>query len=211
MSEVLSVFSLYLKSNPIKSFWVLLRLLILPYNKLSRAVPKKGLVVDIGCGSGFLSQYLAHTVKARKLVGIDTSPGRIKTALLANPGKKGGVSFKLGDASKIHFPQASCFLLVDVLHHIHFQKQLSLLTSLVKQMNKNCYLVIKEVDPSNLIPFLFGQAIEKVLYPHETIFTRSKQDWVTLISSLGLKVDTVEEFFYFPDSTIILVCRKVKG
>lgn len=210
MREVLAVFLLYFQINPLRAFWVLLRLLILPYNKLNRVIPKKGLIVDIGCGTGFLSQFLAQSFEKREIIGIDNSPGRIKTAIAAALRKKTKVTFKLGDANKISFPAASCFLLVDVLHHIPFQKQLTLLSSLAKQMNQECYLVIKEVDSSNLGPFLFGQAIEKILYPDETIYTRSRKEWITELNTLGLRVTPLKEAFYFPDSTMILVCQKLK-
>lgn len=211
MREVLSVFLLYLKPNPLKALWILLRLCILPFNKLNRVIPKVGLIIDIGCGSGFLSQFLSQSSRKRQIIGIDKSKGRIRTAISTLAGKDSNVSFQLGDASKIHFPKANCFLLVDVLHHIPFSKQVSLLNSLSSRMKKDSLIIIKEVDSSNVLPFLFGQIIEKVLYPTETIYTRSKQDWVKLTSSLGLRSNPVREFFYFPDSTIILVCRKVKG
>lgn len=211
MREVLSVFLLYLKPNPLKALWILLRLCILPFNKLNRVIPKSGLIIDIGCGSGFLSQFLSKSASKRQIIGIDKSKGRINTAISTLAGKNSNVSFQLGDANKIHFPKASCFLLVDVLHHIPYSKQVNLLNSLSSQMKKDSLLIIKEVDSSSFLPFLFGQIIEKVLYPKETIYTRSKQDWVTLTSSLGLRSNPVREFFYFPDSTIILVCRKVKS
>ncbi|MBI5465410.1 class I SAM-dependent methyltransferase [Candidatus Gottesmanbacteria bacterium] len=86
------------------------------------ATEKKGKVVDLGCGSGWLSLELARN--GMKVVGIDVSPDRIKIAkkfLKENPFKKnfGKVEYLVDDLNKIDFPENSFDAVVvwDTLHH----------------------------------------------------------------------------------------------
>lgn len=206
MNRLYSLLLLYRPQGIIKASWTVLRILILPYKKLDSLIPESGTIVDIGCGNGGFSNYISLSTSKRNVFGIDLSKKRIESAK-KSIGKRKNVKFVLGDVTKIKRPSADSYLIIDVLHHIDFQSQEKLLKFLAKKMNKNSMLIIKEVDPSNKIPFLFGHLIEKILYPKERIYARSKKDWGVLFRSLGLAFQTIPGVFYFPDSTRVFVLR----
>ncbi len=208
MNKLVFLFLLYKPQGIIKALWTILRIIILPYNKLDSLVPKNGTILDIGCGNGGLSNYLSLQSPKRKILGIDLSKKRIESAK-KSIGKRKNVNFALGDVIKIKKSKADCYLIVDVLHHIDFEKQERLLRFLAKKMNKNSRLIIKEVDPSNKIPFLCGHVIEKALYPKEKIYARPKKEWEKVFRSLGLAIKVTGGTFYFPDSTCIFVLTKI--
>src|SRR3990167_9711685 len=196
MNRLISLFLLYRPKGIIKASWTVLRILILPYKKLDSLIPGKGTIVDIGCGNGGFSNYISLFSSKRKVFGIDLSKKRIESAK-KSIGKRKNVKFVLGDVTKIKQPKADCYLVIDVLHHIDFKNQEKLLKFLAKKMSKNSMLIVKEVDPSNRIPFLFGHFIEKTLYPNEKIYARSRRDWQEFFRSLGLNIKVIPGSSYF--------------
>lgn len=207
MSHLFNVFSIYLPLGFSNALKVILRILILPFWKINNALPKAGLIIDVGCGDGGLTNYLASSAKDRFLIGIDTSGARIGLAKKAARNIS-NVKFIKGNIVKSKLKKADAYFLVDVLHHISFANQKILLRSIVNNMKGNSVLVIKEVDKSNFIPFWFGHVIERILYPKENIYTRSQASWETLFSSLNLSYKTEDGSPAFPDSTLVFVCKR---
>lgn len=208
MKELGSVFFIYKPQGIYKALWAAIRIFILPYKKLNAIVPSSGTIVDIGCGNGALTNYLALSPK-RNLKGIDLSRGRISSAQ-KTVGKKKNIQFIHGDAITAKLPPADCYLMVDVLHHIPFPNQEKLIGFIAKSLKRGSTLIIKEVDPSDRIPFLFGSLIEKLLYPKERIYARSYNEWKKLFNSLGLTCTLDSGVFYFPDSTKIFILSSSK-
>lgn len=201
------LFLFYLPFGLLCSLKVILRILILPFWKIDDTLPKKGKIIDIGCGDGGLTNYLSLRAKERTLVGIDFTKKRINLAKNSIKGLR-GIAFIQGNVITTNLDKADAYLLVDVLHHIEFSVQKKLLNVVVKKMDDNSVLVIKEVDDSNFFPFWFGHLIEKILYPGQIICTRSKKDWLGLFTSLGLSYKVESGSLFFPDSTLIFVCKK---
>lgn len=207
MNRLILLFLLYKPQGIFRALWTFLRIIILPYNKLDSLVPKSGTILDIGCGNGGFSNYLWLSSKERKISGIDLSKKRISSAK-KTVGKRKKIKFILGDITITKNSKADCYLIVDVLHHIDYKKQEKLLKFLAKKMNKRSMLIIKEVDPSNRIPFFFGHVIEKTLYPKEKIYARPKKEWEKLFRSLNLSFEIIPGAFYFPDSTCIFILMR---
>ena len=206
--SLFNVFSLYLSFGFLHGLRAFLRILILPFWKIDKAFPKKGVIIDIGCGDGGLTNYLALKNRNRIMVGIDMSKDRIGLAKKTVKNRK-NIQFIKENAVTMSFNKADGKLLVDVFHHISFHDQEILLKSLSKKMDKNALLVIKEVDNSNFLPFWFGHVIEKILYTGQTIYTRSKEDWLVLFTSLDLSCKIESGSLFFPDSTLIFICKKI--
>ena len=58
-----------------------------PYEVVEKILPKNGTVLDLGCGEGLLSNYLAIASDKRKITGIEIAPERLERA------KKGMIDF----------------------------------------------------------------------------------------------------------------------
>lgn len=209
MNDFVQLFQIYKHAGVLIALWTILRVFILPFSKIDKLVDRGGRFVDIGCGNGGLANYLVLGSLRRKGIGIDFSEGRILIAKSTIKGRK-NINFIQGDATFHSLPKSRCYLLVDVLHHIPYPDQKKLLQTIIKQMDKNSSLIIKDVDKSNVLPFLFGHLWEKILYPKENIFVRSKSDWINLLSSFKLKWIIEYGNFYFPDSTLIFKVTKLK-
>lgn len=66
------------------------------------ALPPTSAVLDVGCGTGALSQALL-TQGAGRVVGVDPSPGFIAYARSCNP----AAAFEVGDATALRFPEGT--------------------------------------------------------------------------------------------------------
>jgi SAM-dependent methyltransferase len=74
-------------------------------------------ILDAGCGTGSVSRAIAELTKAAKIIGIDASKGFIEYAQARNSDPR--VSFELGDAQKLSFPDSifdKCLSLLVVNH-----------------------------------------------------------------------------------------------
>lgn len=84
---------------------------------LEETAPGRALrVLDVGCGGGFLSNFLAQI--GHQVTGVDLSPNSLETARRHD--RSGGVRYLLGDALALPFADA-CFDAVcctDVLEHV---------------------------------------------------------------------------------------------
>lgn len=207
MSHFKKLFKLYHKSGNLFALWVTLRVLILPFYKINHLISSKALVVDIGCGNGGLANYLSIACPKRKIFGIDYSTKRILQAKRTINNRK-NIKFINANVLDAHVPKADYYLISDVLHHISYANQIKLLKKIVNKMNANSTLIIKEVDVSNTLPFLFGHLWEKLFYPWEKISVRSKIGWKRVLGQLKLNFNIETGAFYFPDSTLIFVCNK---
>lgn len=207
MHKLIFLFRLYRPQGLIKAFNIILRILILPFWKIDKTLPDTGTIIDIGCGAGGLSNYLSISFPKRCLLGVDISKKRIEIAK-KTVGERKNIKFKLENIMGMNFKETNHYLMVDVLHHIPFLQQEKLMLFLSKNLQRNSLLIIKEVDKTNTMPFLFGSLWEKVLYPQEQIYARSKKEWVKILNSLDLKYEILSGSFFFPDSTFIIICSK---
>lgn len=207
MKRLFRLFKVYKKFGLLSGGWAVLRVMILPFDRIEKLIMKKALVIDVGCGNGGLANYLAISSDRRVVVGIDLNKTRIERAKKTSRLVK-NTKFIYGDVTKHDFSNADYYLICDVLHHISYGDQIEFLDSLVKMMDKKTTLIIKEVDSSNLLPFLFGHFWEKILYSQEKISVRSKDQWLKVFRDLKLSVKIEKGNWYFPDSTLIYVCKK---
>ena len=207
MNDFIYLFRTYRHLGILKALWTLIRIAILPYAKINSIVPQEGTVLDIGCGNGGFTNYLAYKSKKRSVIGIDLSRERIKDAKKTSPHNL-NTKFLFGDITKFNIERAGCYIMIDVLHHIPFDKQEEILKFLALGLNNKSILIIKEVDPSDKLPFLFGHTVEKILYPRETIYTRTKIEWIALFNKLNLRCKVFPGAFYFPDSTKVYLLHR---
>lgn len=208
VKKLIKLFNIYKSQGLIKALWVVFRVVILPSDKIDKIISRLGTIVDIGCGNGGLTNYLAVGSPKRQFIGIDLSRSRIADALKTT-GRSRRVTFINADVTKIKLPNVDIYMIVDVLHHISYSDQEKLIMFLAKRLSKKSLLLIKEVDNSNTLPFLYGHFFEKILYPKEKIYSRSKIEWRRLFDKLGLKYKIDGGNWYFYDSTIIFTLRKI--
>lgn len=205
MNAFLKVFKFY--NKPLRGlFYMSLRWAIVPFAEIESYIPKKGFIVDLGCGEGVMATLLAVTSKKRKVLGLDTN--RKKIALARNLTKgQSNLSFKVKDALE-DLPKAAGFVLSDFLHHLPKNKHHGLFLNIYNSLAPNGILLIKEIDTQDKIRSKFSRFFDFLFYPFETINFTSSKELTKELEKIGFKVKVLKSKKYFPGSTTIYQCIK---
>lgn len=175
------------------------------FEQLEKFVPKKGKILDLGCGYGILSNYLAFCSPARTILGVDTDLEKIK---YANRGLK-NVSIDLGDATKMKIENLDCVILHDVLHHLgSFKQQEVLIADCKKMLNKNGSLLIIEVDKNPFWKLVLGRITDFVMYKGHPVYYIYTKSMITFINKHFSSKVRVERFNKNPFPQVAYICKK---
>lgn len=183
-----------------------------PYTAVEKLVPKKGQILDLGCGEGIFTNYLGISSPSRKITGIELSSERIKEA---TRGIK-NVTFVKADATKKELPKSDGIVLFHLLHHlISFKSQEVLIKKCIKSLKKNGTIVIVEVNIKFSIKYLIAWIFDHFIVPfvfekklYSDVFFRSKKNWLILFKKYGLKVKAYDVDSGMPFSHIVFVLKK---
>ncbi len=161
-----------------------------PFYEIEKMLPRKGLIVELGCGEGILSNYIGIKEKKRKVVGVEISKDR---AVKADRGLK-NVKFRQGDALTYKIPKADVVLMSHMLHHLlSFDMQLKLIRNAKKALNKDGKLVIAEIDRGLTLKYILGYITDAFFVPilfegtlyNFNFFHRPKNEWKKILEDEG--------------------------
>lgn len=182
-------------------FYDLLRAFMLPLKLIDQNTPKIGSIIELGCGEGVISRYLARSTE-RNIVGVDINKKRLVNSKLSN------LTFKHGDIRKYDLKNVDAVILSDVLHHLNFQEQEDLLKRISKSLKKHKKLIIKEIDTNEFLRSRLSRFWDFVFYPKEKIAFSNSIEMKRLLKSLGFKVEFLRAARFFPGSTTLYICQK---
>lgn len=185
-----------------------------PYSEVERIIPKNGTIVELGCGEGLFSNFLAISGPNRNIVGIEIDKHRLKNA----DKKVKNAVFRFGDITKSKIPEANTIVLFHVLHHLHsYEAQEQLIIRCKKALKPKGALVIVEVDPVFSYKYLITWFTDHFLVPwlfegrlYSPIFFRSQRNWQTLFKKLGFRSKKTLCDKGKPFSHILYVCTLQK-
>ena len=185
-----------------------------PFEEINKLAPNSGVILDLGCGDGILSNYLALNNKQRKLIGIELNKNRVSRA---DRGLK-NTKFIYGNVLTKSFPKADIILLTHLLHHLPSKlDQEKLIIKCKKNLNPNGKLIITEVIEKPFLKYIISWLVdafvvpilfEKKLYDFNFIYRKDKQ-WQDLIRKTGLKINIYYPHKNKPFSHVIYVCKKI--
>jgi trans-aconitate 2-methyltransferase len=117
------------------------------------------LAVDLGCGPGVCTRFVAEVTGARRSVGLDASEHFIRLARrLATP----QVGFFLHDVTRLPFPVARADLLYCRLLLTHLGQPSEVLAGWASQLAPGGRLLIEEVESIQTAHPRFGEYLELV-------------------------------------------------
>lgn len=183
-----------------------------PYLEVEKLIPKQGKILDLGCGEGFFSNFIAISSEKRSVFGIDIDKKRISQA---NKGLK-NTKFILGDITKKEIPNADCVIMFHLLHHLpSWISQEILLRKSSNKLKKGGKLIVVEALPGYSYKFFLGFLADLFLVPwlfekrlYSKIFYRKGESWKKFLVSIGFRVKTFTAQKGMPFSHIILICQK---
>ena len=140
-----------------------LRHLLSPLEILENWVPKEGNILDVGCGHGLFTNYMALRAPSRNIVGVDPSISKIEVARRTES-RVPNVHYILGDINDAlkHEP-FDAITIVDVLYLLPEAEQREILRACYQLLNDSGILVVKAQDTKPRWRFLWTYIQEKVM------------------------------------------------
>ncbi|GEP96450.1 trifunctional MMPL family transporter/lysophospholipid acyltransferase/class I SAM-dependent methyltransferase [Chitinophaga cymbidii] len=115
------------------------------YELFHQLLPKKGKIMDIGCGYGFMSYMLHFLAPERQIKGVDYDEEKIATAqhcYLRNE----MIQFEAADITQYTLGHQDAFVLLDVLHYLPAAAQEQLLQQCIRKLNPGGVIIVRDGD-----------------------------------------------------------------
>jgi SAM-dependent methyltransferase len=135
----------YRGASPGDRLHVLVRWLTCPFPPIVDVLPSEGRVLEVGCGHGLFSSYLAQRSPRLQVVGVDIDAHKIAVATAAERRDGGRLRFAVGDSGSVPDGPWDAVVLVDVLYLLDEAAQRALLESCARVLAPGGVLVVKDM------------------------------------------------------------------
>jgi 1-acyl-sn-glycerol-3-phosphate acyltransferase len=115
------------------------------YQQFHELIPKRGRVLDIGCGYGFMSYMLQFAAPERDLIGFDYDEEKIAVATHCYS-RNENINFLKADINQIQPGPAEAIILSDVLHYLNPDQQVSVIRKCMNAILPGGVLLIRDGD-----------------------------------------------------------------
>lgn len=178
-------YDLAIKTNLLQKFWHWKR-----FKEISQIItPTGGIMGDIGCHSGLLTQKIAEILKPEKIYGIDISSRAITKAKQRI--KKG--FFQVGDAQKLPYPDIffDTLFCIEVIEHVDFPQEV--IREMYRVLKRGGYAIV--MIPTDNLLFRVVWFLWNLRYPvwkHVHVQSFPGEVLEKLVSKFGFKIDSVK-------------------
>jgi 1-acyl-sn-glycerol-3-phosphate acyltransferase len=113
------------------------------FGSLDAVVPRNGFILDLGCGYGLATHWLASFTDGRIFRGMDYDEDKIRVAQRTAP-QCPRIKFETGDILDRDYPSCDTVLLLDVLHYWTPEKQQLILNKARQALCPGGRLVLRD-------------------------------------------------------------------
>jgi 2-polyprenyl-3-methyl-5-hydroxy-6-metoxy-1,4-benzoquinol methylase len=172
--------------------WVyaIIRFRIIPLRflaEIEQHLPNQGIILDLGCGFGLFSLYMAMRKPDIQILGIDMNHRRLQIA--RNSAQKLGltnINFVEADLRQWAPDQnINAAYALDVFHHLPENCGNELLEALFGCMQAGGKLVLKDIDTHPRLMLIFTYLMDRMVSPRDHLTYRSAEMWKEKIISYG--------------------------
>jgi SAM-dependent methyltransferase len=195
-------------------FFLTLRLALTPYRRMAQPLPRKGKMLDLGCGHGLFAFAAVEQSPDRNILGIDHDAARIALASRAAEGMS-NLRFATGDLLAPPDGTYDAVALIDLMHYFDRETQEHILRAATDRLASGGTLIFRDVDPNGGIASAINRTWE--IIATATGFTQTKKsafhfrtpaEWVQLLERLGFDARSERcSFFLFADVLFVGVKR----
>jgi SAM-dependent methyltransferase len=128
---------------------------ICPFDRLLSEIPEGARVFDVGCGGGVWLALVSRFRRPSALAGIDVDPVAVREATSLLRAIQPGCTWRLyvGEATQLPegFQNFDVISMIDVLHHIHADRQAAVLAIVCDSMARGARLLLKDIDADHVL------------------------------------------------------------
>jgi 2-polyprenyl-3-methyl-5-hydroxy-6-metoxy-1,4-benzoquinol methylase len=187
-----------------------------PFAALEREVPRSGDILEIGCGHGVFSTYLAVSSPARRVVGVDIDADKIALAVEATghlDPDEGDLTFRVSESGDVPSVDGGwrCIVFADVLYLLPRARREALLAECASALAPDGVLVVKEVDTRPVLKAKVSQLQELVatrvlrITDGDALDFPSSDELVEVLVDLGLDVSArrLDQGYLHPHCVVV--------
>ena len=189
-----------------QDFYIWFRTLTCPFEHIEPFIPVTGAIIDVGCGSGFLSILLALKRPEASVMGIDRNKKAIDLARKVTSDIR-NLSFQTKDLTELSLHSCDTIVISDVLHHLPRKIQSSLLDEIADKLKPRGTLIIKDINTRPLWKYLWHY-MQDLAYTREPLFCNSIDDFKKMLASRGFTVSIVPLDHWYPYPHVLMICTK---
>ncbi len=195
--------------------YVKIRLLLTPFEKVDEAVPKEGVIYDLGCGYGIFSNLMALRYPKRKVIGIDLSKDRIEAAK-KSIGQRKNIQFICNNLKNVNLKECGTIVIYDVLHHMNYDAQEKLIGECYEKLKEDGLLIIKDNGTTPGWKFLWNYLHEIItmlllITKSDKLSFRTKNSFINLLFKKGFIVEAINIPTSLPYPFVLYFCRKASS
>ncbi len=188
---------------------------IFPLDALRRLFPPARRLVDLGCGNGLFSLFLARLYPQMEIIGTDIDERKLEAARsMAGAAGLENLSFVQADVSGLHIPRADFFLCVDLLYLLPFEVQEKTAAAVAAAMEPGGTFLLKEMDTRPTWKY-YWNLFQETLAVRLLGFTRGGRfyfrpaaETAAMLEKAGLEVQVVSLQAGYPYPHTAFIARK---
>jgi len=188
-------------------FWILRQRFL---DEVGQYLPRRGRVLDLGCGFGLFSLYYASVRPAIEIEGIDLNPRRI--ALARKAALRLGLRnarYEVGNVTDFRGGRLfDAAYMLDIIHHIPPETVRPLLEQMAKVLRTGARLLIKDVDTHPAWKRWFTHALDRLMDPATPVRYWGGEELQGLLEETGFTVYRHLMVDILPYPHILYVCER---
>lgn len=187
-NHMYEIFTIYSKLGLVQGLYTLLRLIMVPFSKIEKLIPKEGRILDLGCGNGLFANYMNLTSDKRTIVGIDLNKNRVQAAQETLNGNS-QMEFDFGDVNDVNLDDIQIMTLIDLLHHMPYHEQEKLLNSIYDNLNDGGIVIVKDLKKDPSWKYIVHYIQDTISYKGSRLYFRSQEDMTAMLRKIGFIVE----------------------
>ena len=188
-------------------FWILRQRFL---DEVGQYLPRRGRVLDLGCGFGLFSLYYASVLPAIEIEGLDLNPRRI--AMARKAAERLGLRnarYEVGNATDFRGGRVfDAAYMLDIIHHIAPETVRPLLEQMAKALPAGGRLLIKDVDTRPAWKRWFTHALDRLMDPGTPVRYWGGEELQGLLEEIGFTVHRHLMVDILPYPHILYICQR---
>lgn len=201
------IYKIYSHLGFLQGLYTIIRMMLVPFAKIEKLVPKEGKILDLGCGNGLFSHFMYLTSGKRSIIGVDLDKGRIKSAQQTlTDGQR--MEFYYRDVNDVDLSDIQIMTLIDLLHHMPYPEQEKLLKTIYRNLSRGGVIVVKDLKKDPLWKYRLHYVHDTISYQGSRLYFRSSEDMISMLEGVGFFVEKydIDNWNIYPH--VVYRCEK---